>query len=108
MQYTFIGDIHSAYDDLAVLIKHLDQPNNKFIFIGDYIDGLPVQHFKFGDESRLIEPLKVLDLLMDRVNNHGDIALLGNHDDFWLGTANGNQLDYETWKLNGGNQTWKK
>lgn len=106
MQMTFIGDIHSAADDLQVLLEALDQPHNRFIFIGDYIDGLPVQHFEAGQQARTLAPLAVLDLLMQRVQQHGDVALLGNHDDFWLGTAQGDAQAYATWRRNGGQTTW--
>lgn len=106
MRYIFIGDVHSAYDDLSVLVDYLDAPATKFIFLGDYIDGQPVQHYKFGDQARSLEPLKVLDLIMDRVDQHGDVALLGNHDDFWLGTAANNYEIFRNWQLNGGARTW--
>lgn len=106
MQYTFVGDIHSAYDDLLVLMAQLDQPDNRFIFIGDYIDGLPLQHFAAGEQPRDLAPLAVLDLVMTRVRQSGDVALLGNHDDFWLGTAQGDAQAYATWHLNGGQTTW--
>lgn len=106
MTYTFIGDIHSAADDLDVLLHASDLQNSRLIFLGDYADGLA---FRTGTEQpSLIAPLDALDLIMERVNHHGDVALLGNHDDFWVQTARGDDLSYQTWRLNGGAKTWRK
>ncbi|MFD1319316.1 metallophosphoesterase [Loigolactobacillus zhaoyuanensis] len=98
MNYTFIGDIHSAADDLAVLLAEPTLQASQVIFLGDYLDGMPV-----GE----LAPLKVLDLIMAQVKNHAAVALLGNHDDFWAQTALGNELAFDTWKRNGGRATWK-
>lgn len=105
MQYTFIGDIHSAADDLAVLLQANALQGSRLIFLGDYIDGSAM---RIGAEQPSpIAPLTVLDMVMDRVQNHGDSALLGNHDDFWVQTARGDDLSYQTWRLNGGARTWR-
>lgn len=106
MQYTFIGDIHSAADDLAVLLQANALQDSRLIFLGDYIDG---HAMRIGAEQPSpIAPLAVLDMIMDRVQNHGDCALLGNHDDFWAQTAHGDDLSYQTWRLNGGAKTWRQ
>jgi len=75
--------------------------------LGDYIDGSTSRHFSDHIESVTNDPLGVLDIIRDRVTTHGDVALLGNHDDFWVGTAKHRALDYQTWRLNGGSQTWR-
>lgn len=106
MTYTFIGDIHSAADDLEVLLHASDLQNSRLIFLGDYADGLALR--AGTDRPDIIAPLTVLDLIRDRVNHHGDVALLGNHDDFWVQTARGDDLSYQTWRLNGGARTWRK
>ncbi|MFD0896628.1 metallophosphoesterase [Loigolactobacillus binensis] len=98
MNYTFIGDIHSAVDDLTALLTQLSNQADQLIFLGDYIDGQPT-----GE----LAPLKVLDLIMEQVQNKQAIALLGNHDDFWAQTAKGNELAFDTWKINGGRLTWQ-
>ncbi|WP_125583757.1 metallophosphoesterase [Levilactobacillus cerevisiae] len=105
MKYTFIGDIHSAADDLAVLLRAPSLQGSRLIFLGDYIDGRSSR--KGTEQTAAIDPLAVLDIIMARVNQHGDVALLGNHDDFWLQTANGDDLSYQTWRLNGGANTWR-
>ncbi|WP_367370835.1 metallophosphoesterase [Pediococcus parvulus] len=37
MNYTFIGDIHSASDDLKVLLNAINTEEDRLIFLGDYI-----------------------------------------------------------------------
>lgn len=106
MTYTFIGDIHSAADDLAVLLQAPALQDSRLIFLGDYIDGS-------GSRSGAIElapldTLAVLDIVIDRVKQHQDIALLGNHDDFWRQTARGDELSFQTWRLNGGAKSWRR
>ena len=104
--FTFIGDVHSAADDLQVILNSLDVPNNTFVFIGDYIAGVDTRRLIDGSALHMQnDPLKVLDLIMDRVNGYQDIALLGNHDDFWLQTASGDELAFKTWMINGGKKT---
>lgn len=104
--YTFIGDIHSAADDLSVLLHAESLQNSRLVFLGDYLDGKSTRIGTSQTDS--IEPLAVLDLVMERVHKHNDIALLGNHDDFWIQTAYGDDLSYQTWRLNGGTKTWRK
>ena len=106
MHYTLIGDIHSAADDLAVLLQAAALKNNRLIFLGDYIDGNATR--TGSSQPDALAPLAVLDLVMARVQQHHDIALLGNHDDFWLQTAAGDDLSYQTWRLNGGARTWRQ
>lgn len=106
MNYTFIGDIHSAADDLELLLKAPALQNSRLIFLGDYIDGRPSRIGTKKVDS--LNPLAVLDMIMVRVKEHGDVALLGNHDDFWLQTAKGDDLSYQTWRLNGGARTWRR
>lgn len=105
-KYTFIGDIHSAADDLAILLQAESLKNSRLIFLGDYIDGRSTRMGTQQTDS--IDPLAVLDLIMERVNEHHDIALLGNHDDFWLQTAYGDDFSYQNWRVNGGSHTWRK
>lgn len=106
MKTTFIGDIHSAVDDLQVLLRAPEIQDSRLVFLGDYIDG---RSERAGtNQPDTLDPLKVLDILMDRVTTHGDVALLGNHDDFWLQTAYGDSLSYQTWRLNGDANTWRR
>lgn len=106
--FTFIGDIHSALDDLKVLINDSIIQKSKIVFLGDYIDGMSERRFSDRVEHMQLDPLGVLDLVMDRVQRYDDVALLGNHDDFWIQTARKNAVAYDTWKLNGGKSTWRK
>ncbi|RXI80028.1 metallophosphoesterase family protein [Levilactobacillus suantsaii] len=106
--YTFVGDIHSAADDLRVLLADPVIQASQVIFMGDYIDGLATRRFDDHVETMSLDPLGVLAILRDRVTHHGDVALLGNHDDFWAQTAQGSDWAYQTWRLNGGAQTWRR
>ncbi|GAB1229651.1 metallophosphoesterase [Lactiplantibacillus plantarum] len=106
--YTFIGDIHSAADDLAVLLADPEVTATRLIFLGDYIDGTAARYFGHATESAPLAPLKVLTMVRKRVWEYGDVALLGNHDEFWLRTAHGDDNATATWVLNGGHRTWRK
>lgn len=106
--FTFISDIHSALDDLKVLINDPIVQKSKIIFLGDYIDGMSERRFLDHVEHMQLDSLGVLDLVMKRVQKYDDVALLGNHDDFWIQTARENSVTYDTWKINGGKSTWRK
>ncbi|KRL55841.1 metallophosphoesterase [Furfurilactobacillus rossiae] len=108
MDYTFIGDIHSAADDLQILLDDSVIKKTRLVFMGDYIDGVTTRHFSNHTETMKNDPLAVLDILMERVNRHGDIALLGNHDDFWVQTVRGDDYQFQLWRANGGAHTWRK
>lgn len=53
-EYTFIGDIHSAADDLAVLLADTSITKTRLIFLGDYIDGTAGRHL--GHLTQLVTP----------------------------------------------------
>lgn len=101
---TFIGDIHSAADDLQVLLRDPVICQNKIVFIGDYIDGKAKRHFSDHTETNVLDPLGVLDILMDRVARCGDVALLGNHDELWVATAKQDGDGYAEWREKAGHQ----
>lgn len=105
---TFIGDIHAAADDLQALLADPVIAASQLIFLGDYIDGISERDFTDHVEYSPIEPLKTLALVQERVDKYHDVALLGNHDDFWLQTAQKNNFIYRTWEANGGLATWRK
>jgi len=88
MQYTFIGDTHSAADDLKVLLQAKSIQNSRLVFLGDYIDGRASRNG--SNHPNTLEPLAVLDIIMTRVNEYGD------------------DLSYQTWRLNGGARTWRQ
>lgn len=99
MKTTFIGDIHAAATDLAVLLTAPNLAQQQLVFLGNYIDSAV---------SSASAPLRVLELVRQQVITKHAVALLGNHDDFWVQTAAGNELAYETWKLNHGQATWQQ
>lgn len=99
-KYLFISDIHSNYQALIKLRKlpEYTNPQTKFIFCGDYIDG--------QDQTELAV-IKVIRFIKALCDAHKAIALLGNHDQFFIETARGSESQFEHWKLNGGSQTWQ-
>ncbi len=69
-----IGDIHGNYQLLEKILTKWNPEEEQLIFLGDYIDRGP-------------DSLKVLRKVMDLTQNHGAIALSGNHEQillFWL------------------------
>ncbi|TGD18994.1 metallophosphoesterase [Levilactobacillus suantsaiihabitans] len=106
MTVTLIGDCHAAADDLRVLLQAPALQTGRLVFLGDYIDGVATRAGTL--QPAPLDPLGVLDIVMAQVADHGDVALLGNHDDFWVQTAAGDDLSYQTWRLNGGAKTWRQ
>ncbi|MFD1411791.1 metallophosphoesterase [Lapidilactobacillus gannanensis] len=105
---TFIGDIHGAADDLTVLLSDPIIADSQIIFLGDYIDGLNERKFSDHVEYSAVDPIQTLAIIRERVLEHHDIALLGNHEDFWIQTARRNDFIARTWQANGGLATWPK
>jgi len=105
---TFIGDIHSAADDLRVLLSDPVIRDSQIIFLGDYIDGQDQRRFSDHVETNALDPLGVLDILMTRVNECGDVALLGNHDELWVETAKGDRDNYQMWQRKSNGQLQSK
>lgn len=76
MKRYVVGDIHGCYDELVTLLSQIVQDANgepyKIIFVGDYIDR--------GPDSR-----RVIHMVRQRVVDNGDVALMGNHEDMFVG-----------------------
>lgn len=75
MKIYCMSDIHGCYsalcDALELVIDHLDKPDTKLIFLGDYIHG--------GEDN-----IAVLKKIMGLQNIYGHrkvVALLGNHEE---------------------------
>ena len=75
MKIYCMSDIHGCYsalcDALELVIDHLDEPDTKLIFLGDYIHG--------GEDN-----IAVLKKIMGLQNIYGHrkvVALLGNHEE---------------------------
>ena len=87
-----IGDIHGAVKALRQLIERIKlQKDDKFIFIGDYVDGWS-------------ESAQVIDYVMDMDSKFDCIFIKGNHDawcETWLDTG---AID-EFWQRIGGQST---
>ena len=87
-----ISDIHGCYKTLQVLFQQLESISidNKYYFLGDYIDR--------GPDSR-----KVLDFLMKLRNKNKDVVILrGNHEQMMLDNYNNSSKEnFLLWKQNG-------
>jgi len=90
-----VGDIHGMWDRFASLLSQMDyRPAEDFlIFLGDYIDRGP-------------EPVRVLDWMMEHVEEGRLVALRGNHEQMLLdyGSSGGSEF---SWLLNSGISPWQ-
>jgi serine/threonine protein phosphatase 1 len=84
-----IGDIHGGLKALIQLLKRIDlSPNDKLIFLGDYVDG-------WSDSANTIT------YLIELAKQNTCVFIRGNHDDLteaWLRTGDLN----EQWLQHGG------
>lgn len=99
-KYVFISDIHSDIDSLKKIeyLPEFADENVHFVFLGDYIDGFN-QDYLGG--------IKVIDYVKQLCDNQKASAIIGNHDNFLVETANGSRNTFKLWKKNGGRKTWK-
>jgi serine/threonine protein phosphatase 1 len=87
-----IGDIHGALKALQQLIEIVNlQPDDKLVFLGDYVDGWS-------------QSAQVVDFLIELNEKQECIFIKGNHDwwcENWLSGAQANN----EWLLHGGKET---
>jgi serine/threonine protein phosphatase 1 len=93
MKRTFIiGDIHGGLRALHQLIERINpKENDKFIFLGDYVDGWS-------------ESAQVISFLIDLEQKYECIFIKGNHDWYceeWMKT----KLEFGPWVTQGGQAT---
>jgi serine/threonine protein phosphatase 1 len=93
-----IGDVHGRADLLAELFMRIDNDlrsrprvSSVQVFLGDYIDR--------GPNSR-----EVIDLLIERQQNHKTMFLKGNHEDCVLRLLS-DPTEFSEWKMIGGLST---
>lgn len=92
MRTLVIGDIHGGYRALNQLIERLDlQPNDKLIFLGDYVDGWS-------------ESAKTVDYLIQLDEKYNCVFVLGNHD-LWAGRWLNLGATNPVWEQHGGKAT---
>lgn len=96
MQYIYATDLHGIDDKFLTMIDQAIEsyPNAQLIFGGDYIDR--------GRNSK-----RCLDFVRDKVENHGAIALKGNHEDMLINALYHDQYGANAalWLQNGGDVT---
>ncbi len=92
MREYVIGDIHGGYLALKALVEKLSlSPEDRLIFLGDYVDGWS-------------QPVETVDYLIELKACYNTVLLMGNHDSLaleWL--LNGQENDL--WLSHGGAAT---
>lgn len=87
-----IGDIHGGFKALEQVLERAKvTPDDKLIFLGDYVDGWS-------------EAFEVINMLIALKSSHNCVFLRGNHDELfyqWLKNAK----DNPNWLLHGGQAT---
>lgn len=92
----FASDFHENATALDQILRHYH--SEQLVLLGDYFD------------SRQGQTKQMATVLTDLMEGHYQLAhepmlVRGNHDDFILGTIDGDELAYQTWLFNGGKQT---
>ncbi|MEY4382504.1 MAG: hypothetical protein RI995_46 [Bacteroidota bacterium] len=86
MRTLVIGDIHGGLRALHQILERAKvSPNDKLIFLGDYVDGWS-------------QSPEVIDLLITMKATHNVVCIRGNHDDLllnWLQEGTDNPLWYQ-------------
>lgn len=92
MRTLVIGDIHSGFKALQQVMERASVgPNDKLIFLGDYVDGW----------SQAVE---TVDFLIKLRNTHNCLFIRGNHDELCLEWLRDNK-DNPLWLQHGGGAT---
>lgn len=92
----FASDFHENATALDQILRHYR--SEQLVLLGDYFDS------RQGQTKQMATMLT--DLMEGRYQlTHEPLLVRGNHDDFILGTIDGDELAYQTWLFNGGTQT---
>lgn len=98
MNYVIASDFHEDASALEYIL--VNYSTDQIILLGDFFDSYQ------GDASGMAKVISKL-YHNEYKLTYEPIVIIGNHDEFLLGTANRNILDYQTWMLNGGKKTLK-
>lgn len=94
-----IGDVHGCAVTLDRLLQRLAlTPDDRVVFIGDYVDRGP-------DSAGVLERLLRLEADAEAGRGPGCVFLRGNHDQMMLDYVDGIPDAYELWQINGGMAT---
>ena len=92
MRTLVIGDIHGGLRALHQILERAKvSPNDKLIFLGDYVDGWS-------------QSPEVIDLLITMKETHNNVCIRGNHDDLLLNWLK-HGTDNPQWFEHGGEAT---
>ncbi|PRP67564.1 metallophosphoesterase family protein [Nonlabens agnitus] len=98
MRTLAIGDIHGGHRALTQLLERVDpQPDDRLIFLGDYVDG-------WSQSYEVIEELISLKRKRAKNNHTAPIYLRGNHDELVLNFLVKGQQNRQ-WLFHGGSST---
>lgn len=87
-----IGDIHGHSDALkALLIAIEPQPEDNFVFLGDYVDRGP-------------DTKGVIDQIIELKTKTNVFCVLGNHEEMILAAYQGGKAEHKFWCKFGGNE----
>lgn len=92
----FASDFHENASALDQILRRYR--SEQLVLLGDYFDS------RQGQTKQMATVLTDL-MHGDYQLTHEPMLVRGNHDDFILGTIDGNELAYQTWLFNGGKQT---
>ena len=91
-----IGDVHGCAVTLDRLLERLaPTPDDRLVFIGDYVDRGP-------DSPGVIERLLRLEAASEDGSGPACVFLRGNHDQMMLDYVDGVPESFELWRINGG------
>lgn len=98
MNYVIASDFHEDASALEYIL--VNYSTDQIILLGDFFDSY---HGDARGMAKVISKLYHNEYKL----TYEPIVIIGNHDEFLLGTANRDILDYQTWMLNGGKKTLK-
>ena len=98
MNYVIASDFHEDASALEYIL--VNYSTDQIILLGDFFDSY------HGDASGMAKVISKL-YHNEYKLTYEPIVIIGNHDEFLLGAANRDILDYQTWMLNGGKKTLK-
>lgn len=98
MNYVIASDFHEDASALEYIL--VNYSTDQIVLLGDFFDSY------HGDASGMAKVISKL-YRNEYKLAYEPIVVRGNHDEFLLGTANRDVLDYQVWMLNGGKKTLK-
>jgi serine/threonine protein phosphatase 1 len=94
-----IGDVHGCAVTLDRLLERLAlTPDDRVVFIGDYVDRGP-------DSAGVLDRMLELEAASEAGTGPACVFIRGNHDQMMLDYVDGRPDAFELWRINGGMAT---